>query len=404
MPRPKLSDRVRGVAAKRLSAVEAEPRVSNQHEFHGVAALRQLLGQDRQEFAARHLYLADSDEDKLTFDGRLTWYDSRKKTPNRTEFRLYYTGSEVADKMSAGDLMVLGLLTDGTALVVVAKKDSAAESQLRWLFGLQADLYGGAAFPVEGNVDRELGLAARAVLSELDIEAADDGADWLEVVRDKFPDGLPSTARFAAFARETLGDQVSARDDPDATLIAWLERETALFMAWERDMVLRRLQQGFDDDVEAFVEFSKSVQNRRKARAGLSLEHHVESIVREHDLAYTRGGRTEVKSKPDFIFPTIDQYRDRHFDESRLTMLGAKTSCKDRWRQVLKEAARIPDKHLLTLEPGISEAQTDEMRRHQLQLVLPRALHETYLPSQREWLWDMDRFLALVADRQQAQD
>jgi hypothetical protein len=31
-------------------------------------------------------------------------------------------------------------------------------------------------------------------------------------------------------------------------------------------------------------------------------------------------------------------------------MLGAKTTCKDRWRQVLTEAIKIPHKHLFTLE------------------------------------------------------
>jgi hypothetical protein len=63
-------------------------------------------------------------------------------------------------------------------------------------------------------------------------------------------------------------------------------------------------------------------------------------------------------------------------------MLGSKSSCKDRWRQVLSETERIPHKHLLTLEPGISENQTDEMRAKLLQLVLPASLHTTYREAQ----------------------
>ena len=42
-------------------------------------------------------------------------------------------------------------------------------------------------------------------------------------------------------------------------------------------------------------------------------------------------------------------------------MLGAKSTCKDRWRQVLAEDEKISRKHLLTLEPGISEPQTHQM-------------------------------------------
>jgi len=80
-------------------------------------------------------------------------------------------------------------------------------------------------------------------------------------------------------------------------------------------------------------------------------------------------------------------------------MLAVKTSCKDRWRQVLAEADRISPKHLLTLEPAISEAQTNEMQASRLQLVLPSPLHETYRAPQREWLMDVAGFLALIEDR-----
>ena len=67
-------------------------------------------------------------------------------------------------------------------------------------------------------------------------------------------------------------------------------------------------------------------------------------------------------------------------------MLGVKSTCKDRWRQVLAEADRIEYKHLLTLETSISKHQTDEMQAKNLQLVLPRGLHETYTPEQQTWL------------------
>jgi len=56
-------------------------------------------------------------------------------------------------------------------------------------------------------------------------------------------------------------------------------------------------------------------------------------------------------------------------------MLGVKSTCKDRWRQVLAEADRIDQKHLLTLEAAISINQTAEMQSKQLQLVVPAAVH-----------------------------
>jgi len=84
----------------------------------------------------------------------------------------------------------------------------------------------------------------------------------------------------------------------------------------------------------------------------------------------------------------------------KLTMLGVKTTCKDRWRQVLAEANRIEHKHLLTFEAAISTNQTDEMHTKNLQLVIPRRLHESYTENQRTWLMDVSSFISLVQERQ----
>ena len=57
-------------------------------------------------------------------------------------------------------------------------------------------------------------------------------------------------------------------------------------------------------------------------------------------------------------------------------------------------------KHLLTLEPSISENQTDEMKAELVQLVLPRGLHSTYTPTQQAWLMDVAAFTGLARQRQ----
>ncbi len=81
-------------------------------------------------------------------------------------------------------------------------------------------------------------------------------------------------------------------------------------------------------------------------------------------------------------------------------MLGVKSTSKDRWRQVLTEADRIPHKHLCTLEAGISARQTDEMRRQALTLVVPAGLHTTYTSAQRSELLDVAGFVELVKGKQ----
>lgn len=133
---------------------------------------------------------------------------------------------------------------------------------------------------------------------------------------------------------------------------------------------------------------------------GNALENHLEAVFKSHGVTYSRTAVTERKLKPDFIFPDIKHYRDQSFPSSRLTMLASKTTSKGRWRQILNEAARVPVKHLITLEPSISENQTAEMQSERVQLVIPAPLHDTYTEAQRAWLLDVSGFIDLVKARQ----
>ena len=132
---------------------------------------------------------------------------------------------------------------------------------------------------------------------------------------------------------------------------------------------------------------------------GQALEHHVEAVFRAHEIAYVRGAETEDKKKPDFLFPSAEAYQVApDVDSAGLTMLGVKSSAKDRWRQVLDEASKIPTKHLLTIEPAISVRQTTQMARAKLQLVVPRGIQASYTDEQRAWLWSVSDFMKYVRD------
>lgn len=242
----------------------------------------------------------------------------------------------------------------------------------------------------------ELDFAAHFILDEIGVEFEDPHGHRLDGFIEHLGNTFPTTAEFSALARRTL-PEVTPGDDPDAALVAWLSREQALFRRLERRIVAERLEQGFvgengaDDD--GFVKFSLSVQNRRKSRMGRSLENHLEAVFRAFQLAFVRDAVTEHKHRPDFLFPSIEAYRPAARGNPRLTMLGAKSTCRDRWRQVLVEAAKIPHKHLLTLEPGISVPQTAQMMDAALQLVVPWAIHATYTEDQRRWLWALRDFI-----------
>ena len=401
-----LSDHFVGIAARRLTAVETDPNRSHQHEFNGTLPLRQLLGPvgytDR---IAQFIWLGGENEG-ITDEAPVTWYDARAAHPTRSEWRLYFKDNAVMQAASEGDLLVVGRRRDGGLLFVITPATSTLENQIAWLFGLDGGLGSGFRFSgFEGKNDRGLDFVARYVLEELGIEPEEPVSDRLDQIIARFEGSFPTSRDFSSLARD-LADAADPRDDPDGALMGWLEFEDALFRRLERHVVAARLEGGFliegAADVDGFLQFSLSVQNRRKSRMGLSFENHVEAAMKQLGIRHERGARTEGTSKPDFLFPGAAEYHDAAFDPLHLTMLGVKSTLKDRWRQVLAEARRIDRKHLLTLEPGISVAQTDEMMRHSLQLVVPLPLHPTFTPGQAGWLMTFGDFVGLVRERQRA--
>lgn len=396
------------VAAKRISAVEADISKSHQHEYNGSKELKSVLGTETSEkiqFPTTFIWFGKENE-ALSSEGFVTWYDSRKDHPTRSEYRLYYPTTEVSAMAKAGDLLLIAKRTDGSLMIIIATANSSFESQLLWLFKIPVQT--GFDFTLQNirkDDDKKIDFAVRFILDELGIEVEEPEADYLDSILAPLKGILPTTREFSFLTRQTLKN-VNAMDDPDAALMAWMNHEEKLFRRMEKHEVEKRLRTGFvsdsGTDVDGFLKFSLSIQNRRKSRAGFALENHLEAIFQSHRIIYSRVAETELRIKPDFLFPGGEAYHDSNFHPEWLTMLGVKTTCKDRWRQVLSEAARIEQKHLLTLEPGISDNQTKEMQAQNLQLVLPASIHDTYNVNQRNWLMTVKDFIGHVAKKQAA--
>ena len=402
MKRGYLSEYFDGVAAKRLSAVEADQTRSNQHEYNSTRAMLAFLGKpaEASRMPAKFLYLTDDDADPIVEDAFLTLYDSRKDQPRRSaEYRFYFPTTNVSLNASEGDLLVIAKRRDGGLLVVIAEAGSSIATQIEWLFGF-ADL-AHPSFSVKAELETDqdrIQFASRFILESIGVVVESPDESFLDQMLGRFGAAFPTTRDFSRYARDTLPG-LDPREDQDAVLMAWMEREEILFRTMERHLIGDRLAAGFGD-TEDFLSFSLSVQNRRKSRVGSAFEHHLEVVFQTCGLKHSRGAMTENRAKPDFLFPGKAEYHDPTFDPLRLTMLGVKSTCKDRWRQVLSEADRVEHKHLLTLEAAISPAQISEMQSKQLQLVVPRSLHATYAQPQRAWLMDVIGFSDFVRARQ----
>ena len=402
-----LSKYFQGAAAKTLSAVEADMSKSHQHEFNGVDALKNIFGepQDKQHYRTTFIYLTDRDENIVTEEATLTWYDARQKAREergvmRWEYRMYFSSRVAAPLANEEDVLVIAKRSDNTLLAIIAEAESTIAKQVLWLFGFTDSL--DPNFSVSATLNSEqhrIEFTSRRILESIGVDVEVEDNAFLEEMLEKFHGEFPTTLVFSNYAR-TTNPHVNARDNHDGAFMAWLEQEEILFRALEKHLIEKRLTQGFDGDVDGFIAYSLSVQNRRKSRAGLALENHLEALFAECDIVNTRTPKTENNSKPDFIFPSIEQYFNPKFNVNNLTMLGVKSSCKDRWRQVLTEANKINAKHLLTLEAAISKNQTEEMQTQSLQLVVPAKIHSSYSSEQQAWLMNVADFIQVVATKQ----
>lgn len=182
--------------------------------------------------------------------------------------------------------------------------------------------------------------------------------------------------------------------NPDEKIISWTNMEYTLFRALEYARYGGIITKGFQS-VDEFVRIANVVLNRRKSRAGKSLEHHLSAIFDGNGIAYSSQAVTEGNKRPDFLFPSQAAYHDLGFSADYIISLAAKTTCKDRWRQVLNEADRLKDKpkYLCTLQQGISGAQMDEMQAENVILVVPKPYIATYPKDRRDRIWTLGRFV-----------
>lgn len=399
-----LSQYFNGVAVKQLTAVEVGGANSNQHEFQGVSGLKNIFGTPAEKltFKTTFLFLFDGDSFPESEEGFVTWSDVRRNNPNRSpEYHLYYSSALVSQFANVDDLLFIAKRPDDTLLAIIVENETTIAQQIKWLFGFSDVSHPG--FSVRDELETEqdrIEFASRFILESIGVSVESTEDTWLDEMLEKFNGAFPTTRIFSAYARSTLPD-INPQDGHDNVLMAWMEREEILFRTLEKHLIGERLSEGFDE-VDTFISFSLSVQNRRKSRAGLALENHLEILFQECGIHYSRTPVTENKAKPDFIFPGQKEYHNPEFNPLNLTMLGVKSTCKDRWRQVLSEADRIENKHLLTLEAAISTNQTKEMQTKNLQLVLPKSLHSTYTEEQQKWLVTLLEFTELVIHRQQS--
>ena len=215
---------------------------------------------------------------------------------------------------------------------------------------------------------------------------------------------FPGTIQMAQLARDLYNNihnitNTEISKNPDLQLLKWIDTEYCLFRGFEEKIYAPIYSKPFANCQE-LVQFSNAILNRRKSRAGKSLEHHLATIFTAAQLRFEEQVITEDNKKPDFIFPSGEAYHNLSFPTDKLVFLGAKTTCKDRWRQVLNEANRIDIKYLFTLQQGISRNQLQEMKHEHLKLVVPEAYKSFFDKEFQPEIETLGSFITMVKSKQ----
>ena len=216
---------------------------------------------------------------------------------------------------------------------------------------------------------------------------------------------FPETRQMAQGARDCFNKAYNIadktlKDKPDEILLSWVDTEYRLFKCMEEKVYADAVNRPFGS-IDAFVQMANEVLNRRKSRAGKSLEHHLADIFAINKLVFEEQAVTEDNKKPDFLFPNGKCYHNLLFPADNLIVLGAKTTCKDRWRQVLTEADRVNIKFLFTLQQGISKNQLKEMHDSHLKLVVPHKYITSFPQEYQSELFDLAGFIQMVRKKQE---
>jgi len=388
------------VIFKTLAQVDL-PGGSNQHEINGDNAVKGFFETTQPISGTINWYYFSDEAETIQSTGSFTFYDARAKSAEltgRSEWRMYYTG-EFLSHVKPGDTLILARTLNGVIFGLVFQNNSSWLRTAQALFKLENATPRMQLITSEGLQSQELEFAKRQILEELGIEISipsseddDEIADRELTLANEEGRNFPSTSRMSELAQSLVDVDLG---DADFALVAFIDREERIFRAIEKIIVTRKLNEGFTS-VDDFISYSLSVQNRRKSRMGYALQNHLSKIFSVKQLRFDSQVTTEGRNKPDFIFPGEREYHDAGFNPELLIMLAAKSSLKDRWRQILDEAERIRNKHLCTLEQAISAEQTRAMTGKNVTLVIPNTLHATYTESQQRNLWSINQFIDYV--------
>ncbi len=373
----------KGAFCRFLSANDTHATSGHQYGFLlPIAAYPIIFNQDKVKGENKDKTVKIRWQNDLETESRLTYYGKAKN-----ELRITRFGNDFPffAEEHVGDLLIIAKQTD--------------------------DNYEGYVLSTEDDIDTfmlHFNLSADRPNQIIDVANKQCENKTLQMAIDEAIRELndfPQTAEMGRMAQELFNKLHKINDEkvcesPDKILLNWYDTELSLFRSLEEKVYNPIYTKPFPD-CQSLIEFSNKILNRRKSRAGKSLEHHLSAVFTAQKLIFEEQVVTENNKKPDFLFPNGVCYHNFEFPAEDLTILGAKTTCKDRWRQVINEADRVDERYLFTLQQGISKNQLKEMADENVKLVVPESHVDSYPEEYRESLNTLIGFIEIVKEKQE---
>jgi hypothetical protein len=264
------------------------------------------------------------------------------------------------------------------------------------LFGLEPDFLIGIFEPA----------ALQAHEREHILDFADQVISWMAGDIELFARSnasMPGTTELARMARNAFLEQTGldsinpfAVDSPGDVLREISRRvEWDLFREYQRRersvelvrLVLGDSPQSFTasdiirrlvDELPRIDAMMLSASQQRKARAGYSYELHIEAMLTDGGIPFEKQVIVEARKRPDFILPSLEWIDSGRPDASTGLILSAKTTLRERWKQVEREkgSRRL---FLTTVDENIAGNAIEDMASFGVHLVIPESLRESKL-------------------------
>ncbi len=320
-------------------------------------------------------------QDDFTTDSVFTYYGQG----TRNEYRITRFGKDFPF-----------LTSDNLGNLFVLVKNSKAEYS-GYVFSVETDFEEFfQAFGMSATETNKIIRTSGLISDELALEK--EFVAYVKNLAVEFPSSLEVADKAREIFYKVHNHIENIQSNPDKELIKWIDTEYLLFRRIEDTRFGLVVREGFTD-INDFIELANSILNRRKSRAGKSLEHHLKKVFEINSLRFVSQPYTEGNRQPDFIFPGQLEYVNSAYSSNKLVFLAAKTTCKDRWRQIINEAARIKHKHLFTLQQGISSQQLKEMREENVTLVVPEEYKKYYPLAFRDSIFSLKKFILYVREK-----